>query len=178
MILCPNHESHLDFFWVASFLPIHLQKNLFCFSKIEHFRSRLLLPFVRLARAIPVDRGGNFGPALQRGFAALQRGKSLFIHPEGTRTRDGALGAFRRGAAKLAMDTGVPLVPVRIIGAYDIFPPQARWPRLFDLRARRKLRLRILIGSPIYPSSKSLEKKEDALDNLNLQLRDAVLDLG
>ena len=177
MIVCPNHQSHLDFFWVASFLPAHLQKNLFCFSKIEHFRSRLLAPIVRLARAIPVDRGGNFGPALRRGLELVKSGMSLFIHPEGTRTRNGTMGAFRRGAAKLALETGAPLVPVRITGAYDIYPPHRRLPRLFNWRGRQRLRLRIVIGAPIYPALLPRDSTDRALSELTLALQGAVVNL-
>ena len=54
---------------------------------------------------------------------------SLLIHPEGTRSRTGALGEFKQGAAQLAIKTKINVIPVCISGAYEIYPPNRKLPR-------------------------------------------------
>ena len=88
----------------------------------------------------------------------------------GTRTRTGALGAFRRGPAHLALATGAPLVPVHIDGAYAIFPAHSRLPRLGGGR------LVVRFGEPLIPAlADDTAEQERALTQT---LRAAVVALG
>jgi len=172
-ILCPNHESPIDLFLVASCLPSKLRRTLCCFAKqelFEHFGTRFITV---LARAIPTDRAGDILPTLRAGAKVLADGRPLLIHPEGTRTRTGELGPFRGGAARLALSTGVPLVPIRIVGAYDIFPAHRALPRLFNWRSGRRYRLKIIFGSPIAPAA--ADQTENQLTD---HLRQAVVNLA
>ena len=104
---------------------------------------------------IPVDRYGVSAPSIQRCVQCVQDGKVLLIHPEGTRTRDGKLGTFKNGAAKIAEKTGNKILPVRIDGAYEIYPYKKKLPKFFDWKHFRKHKLKISFGEPIDPTGKT-----------------------
>ena len=151
-ILCPNHESHFDGLWIATCLPAQVRHAVCTIAKREHFEHPLNRVIASLIGAIPIDREGDILPAFEAGARVLQEGRPLLIHPEGTRTRDGNLQPFRRGAARLALATGSPLIPVRIQGAFDIFPAHRVWPRLMSRKRLDAPRLHIVFGTPIWPS--------------------------
>ncbi len=174
-ILCPNHESHFDGLWVISCLAPSLKYQFCALAKKEHFETPLNRFFASLAGAIPTDREGDALPALRNAAKVLLAHRPLLVHPEGTRTRTGAMLPFRRGVATLAIATGSPLVPVRIIGAYEIFPPSKPIPHLFNWRLFRRYTLRIVFGSPISPPQ---EKGLAAEIKLIKKLRESVELLG
>ncbi len=167
-ILCPNHESHLDALLVAACLPRAHRERLCVFAKKEHFDAPISRAVARWIRAVPVDRLGDPEEALDAGVALLEAGRVLLIHPEGTRTRSGALGTFRRGAAHVARRVGVPLVPVRIDGAHALYPPGRALPRL-----RAPAPLSVRFGAPIDPR-RALDSSERALTT---SLRAAIVEL-
>ena len=141
-ILCPNHTSVLDSFLLPAMLP----RRITFVGKSEYlddWKTRHLFPALGM---IPIDRSG--GDAAQRALdtaaRVLDRGELFGIYPEGTRSRDGVLRRGRTGAARLALRTGAPLVPVGIVGTREIQPPEAKVPRLF--RA-----CEIRLGRPIDP---------------------------
>jgi len=94
-----------------------------------------------LCAAFPVRRGGGSADLLAAA-AYLAAGHDVIIYPEGTRSRDGATGGFRSGAARLAEAAGVPLVPVGITGTGALLPPGGRL---------RRSRVDVLIGPPLDP---------------------------
>ncbi len=66
---------------------------------------------------------------IKRATEEIRGGKNVVIFPEGTRTRTGALGLFKKGGFNLAMDAGVPIVPMGIEGSFQVLPPGALVPR-------------------------------------------------
>ena len=172
-IFCPNHESHLDSLWVWSALEGRLNcSRIACLAKQEHLDHAGSRAMLRILGGIPTDRDGNPVPAFQRAVSVIQRQNVQFlIHPEGTRTRNGALGVFKGGAAKLSLETGVPLVPVCILGAYQIFPADRLLPRFYDFRHRKRLPLKIVFGAPIFPTG------EDTVASLTERLRREIISL-
>jgi long-chain acyl-CoA synthetase len=175
-ILCPNHESHLDTFWVAASLPRSIRHRLCCFAKQEHFERPFTKLLATIVGAIPTDRDGDILPTLRAGAKMLREHRPLSIHPEGTRTRTGEMLPFRRGAAKLAIASNVPLVPVRLIGSYEIFSTHQRLPSLWNWKQHHRHTLRIIFGAPIFPPP--LLPTETAEVELTQQLRQAVISLG
>jgi 1-acyl-sn-glycerol-3-phosphate acyltransferase len=142
-ILCPNHTSVLDSFLLPTVLP----RRITFVGKAEYlddWKTRHLFPALGM---VPIDRSG--GDAAQRALDAaarvLERGELFGIYPEGTRSRDGKLRRGRTGAARLALRTGAPLVPVGIVGTRNIQPPGARVPSLFRTCVIR-------LGRPIDPA--------------------------
>jgi len=118
-VFAANHASNLDPVLLLSALP----RRVSIFAKRELFRIPIFSAGMRLAGFIPVDRGGR--EALAGIATAVQRlgtGLSLAIFPEGTRSPDGRVRPFKKGALAIAMDAGVPVVPVSIAGTQRLLP--------------------------------------------------------
>jgi putative phosphoserine phosphatase/1-acylglycerol-3-phosphate O-acyltransferase len=115
-----NHQSAMDVLIVAKLL----RQDIVGIAKKEVQRQPFLGPALTAAGAVFVDRQNVGDPrdALQPALAALREGRSVAIAPEGTRSRDGRIGEFKRGAFHLARESGVPIVPVVIHNALDALP--------------------------------------------------------
>jgi len=154
-ILCPNHQSYYDLLWIwAAIGQKRVDINKTCCLVAELFISKT--DILAMFGGIPVERSGDTIPAMKRGLECIQKGYTMLIFPEGTRTRDGKMQEFKGGAAKLAIDAGVDIIPVRIDGAWDIYPPHQKSPNI--LRFGRRYPLNISFGKPIEPSEKSVEE--------------------
>jgi 1-acyl-sn-glycerol-3-phosphate acyltransferase len=158
-ILCPNHTSVLDSFFVPALLP----RRVTYVGKAEYmddWKTRKLFPALGM---IPIDREG--GNAAERALATaqrvLERGELFGIYPEGTRSRDGRLYRGHTGPARLALRAGVPIIPVGILGAREVMPPEARFPKL-------RLPVTIRFGRPIH-----VERYQDRADD-RLVLRQII----
>jgi 1-acyl-sn-glycerol-3-phosphate acyltransferase len=150
VIVAPNHKSFWDSFFVAAATRRHVRfmgkSELF-----KGFHGRLL---VRLG-AFPVRRGASDAEALETAREILRQGGLLALFPEGTRVRDPeALGSPRRGAGRLALETGAPLVPAAITGTEHLFLGPVPKPK----------RVQIAFGEPV--SVHGLEATPEAADEL------------
>jgi 1-acyl-sn-glycerol-3-phosphate acyltransferase len=139
-IIAPNHISVLDSFFVPSVLP----RRITYVGKAEYmdsWKTKYLFPAMGM---IPIDRSGGDSAkaALDAAAGILERGELFGIYPEGTRSRDGLLHKGHTGAARLAMRTGCPIVPVGVQGTVEVMPPDAKLPSPFRT-------VRIRIGKPI-----------------------------
>jgi 1-acyl-sn-glycerol-3-phosphate acyltransferase len=139
-ILCPNHTSVLDSFFVPALLP----RRVSYVGKAEYmdsWKTRYIFPALGM---IPIDReGGDAGErALATAQKILESGQLFGIYPEGTRSRDGRLYRGHTGPARLALRTGAPIVPIGISGAREVMPPDAKFPTL-------RLPVTIRFGRPI-----------------------------
>lgn len=151
-IFAANHVSQLD--------PILIPATLKLFSKVfpvyytsldrsfyaETQKNKILLFlyggfFFKIWGAYPIMRGtGDYETALAHHIRIIERGKSVVIFPEGGKSRDGALREGKPGVAYLAWRTGVPVVPVALVGHHDM-----GWSKFF---ARRNY-LTVSYGAPI-----------------------------
>ncbi len=115
-----NHRSAMDVLIVAKLL----REDIVGIAKKEVRRQPLLGPALAAAGTVFIDRDNVGDPrqALEPALQALREGRSVAIAPEGTRSRDGRLGEFKRGAFHLARQAGVPIVPVVIHNAPDALP--------------------------------------------------------
>jgi 1-acyl-sn-glycerol-3-phosphate acyltransferase len=140
VILAPNHTSFCDSF----FLPLVLRRRVTFVAKAEYFDSWKTAWFFRAAGQIPMRREG--GSASERALAAardvLRSGGALGIYPEGTRSPDGRLYRGHTGVARLALQCGVPVIPVGLIGTTDVQPRGSNMMRPFK-------RVKIQFGSPL-----------------------------
>ena len=114
-----NHQSSADMFIVAKLL----KKDSVAIAKKE-LQSSPIGPLLMAAGVIFIDRADKEKAieAMKPAIDALQNGTSVAIAPEGTRSYDYNLGAFKKGAFHLAMQAGVPLVPIVIKNAHDVMP--------------------------------------------------------
>jgi len=132
-ILASNHLSFSDHF----FLPAFLDRPVFFLGKSDYFSGWKRFFFEGVG-VMPVARqGGDAGEAsLRKGAEILQHGQLLGIYPEGTRSPDGRLYRGKTGPVRLALRTGVPVVPVAMIGTFEVLPPKARVPKLVGVGVR------------------------------------------
>ena len=116
-VFTPNHQSHMDIAALLGFLPGH---NRFA-SKKELFDEPVLGAVMRTMGMLPVDRDDPMASieVLNR---AVAEGHSIIIFPEGTRSRDGALLPFKKGAFVAAIHMGHPIVPVIVKGTNALMP--------------------------------------------------------
>lgn len=167
-ILCPNHISFLD----SAFLMLCVPRNISFVGKAEYmdsWKTKYVFPAMGM---IPIDRSGGSRSraALDTAAQVLRRGELFGIFPEGTRSRDGALHKGRTGAARLAVDEGVPIFPVGIVGTDAIQPPDAKAPKLFKSCT-------ITVGRPIKPEryAKSPERHRalrSMIDEVMFEIRE------
>jgi 1-acyl-sn-glycerol-3-phosphate acyltransferase len=132
-ILASNHVSYLD--WL--FLPLVVRWRRISFlAKQEYFsgrgvRGRFRRYFFTATGQVPIDRAGAdaSSAALRTASRLLREGKLVGIFPEGSRSRDGRLNRGRTGLARIAAETGAPVIPCATVGVFDLAPPGARLPR-------------------------------------------------
>lgn len=119
-IFMANHQSNID---PPVFVPL-IGRRVFILAKKELFRIPIFGYAMRRAQFIAVDRSNREAAVESVGQAigVLNSGLSLMVYPEGTRSRDGRLLPFKKGPFHLAMDSGIPVVPVTIVGAHEVWP--------------------------------------------------------
>jgi len=130
-VFVANHVSALDAVVLAEALPPRYRHRSVVVAAADSIFKRKWE--ARLAQvtvdAFPIPRGGGARPHLEYLKELLAQKWSVIIFPEGRLTVTGAIGAFRRGAAILAMDAGVPIVPAYVDGMYEVLPRFHRVPR-------------------------------------------------
>jgi 1-acyl-sn-glycerol-3-phosphate acyltransferase len=136
-----NHQSHLDIPILYASLP---SPTIRMVGKKELFEIPLWGPALRQAEFIEIDRGDRAQAlgAMKRAAELVGDGVSVYLAPEGTRSRDGRLGELKRGGFHLAVGTGAPIVPVAIRGTIDVLPRGTK-------KMHAGLPVTVEIGAPI-----------------------------
>ncbi len=144
VILAGNHTSFLDNFMI----PLVVPRKVTYLAKSDYFtgtgvKGRLQKSFFAGVGMIPIDRSGGKASeaALQTGLKVLRSGNILGLYPEGTRSPDGRLYRGRTGVARMALEAGVPVIPVALIGMFEIQPPGRMMPKIGRVGVR--------IGKPL-----------------------------
>lgn len=117
-VFVANHTSNVDPPAVAAAIP----RRVALLGKMEAFRVPILGRAFRLAGFVPVDRSNRAAAiaSVDEAVEHLKRGTSYLVFPEGTRSLDGRLRAFKKGTFIMAIHAGVPVVPVAVIGAHRV----------------------------------------------------------
>jgi len=130
-VFVANHVSALDAVVMAEALPPRYRHRSVVVAAADSIFKRKWE--ARLAQvtvdAFPIPRGGGARPHLEYLKDLLRKKWSVIIFPEGRLTATGAIGEFRKGAAVLAMDAAVPIVPAYVDGMYEVMPRFRRVPR-------------------------------------------------
>jgi len=126
VILASNHLAVMDSF----FLPLVVRRRITFLAKSEYFTGSGMKGwfsrwFFTAAGQVPIDRSNadTAQAALDTAERVLDQGKLLGMYPEGTRSPDGRLYKGKTGLARLALETGVPVIPVAMIGTNKVNPP-------------------------------------------------------
>ena len=144
-VVVANHSSHLDTPLIFGALPRRLARYLAAGAAADYFfdvwwRRGLTALFFN---AFPVRRTSASAHSVSAR-SLLLRGIPLLIFPEGTRSRDGEFGTFKPGAAALAASSGVPCIPMALIGVHIAHPRGTNWPR------PGRPKVGIVFGEPLY----------------------------
>ena len=139
VLVVPNHQSHLD----PPMIGMFFRRPLNYMARETLFKFPPLGWLIRTLGAIPIDRDGVGLSGMKETLRRLKYGQMVLVFPEGSRTRDGQLGALKPGFCALARRGGVKLLPVGIAGAYRA------WPRSRSAPGRATVQIRV--GKPISP---------------------------
>jgi 1-acyl-sn-glycerol-3-phosphate acyltransferase len=144
MILASNHLAVADSFY----LPLVVSRRITFLAKAEYFTGTGLKGwfqrwFYTAAGQVPIDRtdADSAQSALTTAERILSEGKLLGMYPEGTRSPDGRLYKGKTGLARLALETGVPVIPVAMIGTDVVNPPGSKMWRFG--------RVQVKVGKPM-----------------------------
>ena len=141
-LICPNHQSFLDPFVLCSNYPYRLFRNIFHVGASEFFSNAFMRFVAKMLNVVPVNPDTELMRAMKAGAIGLKHSKVLNIYPEGERAFDGELHGFKKGAAILASELDLPIVPVAIDGLYKVWPRKS-W-RI------RPAKVKITIGKAFY----------------------------
>jgi long-chain acyl-CoA synthetase len=142
-LVCPNHQSYIDPFLVCSTYPPRLIGHIVHLGASRYFSGLVMGKLAQLLNVLPVDPNINLLRAMRTGARALREGKILHIYPEGHRSFDRQVLDFKKGAAILATELNVPIVPVALDGTYRVWPRESWRIRL--------AKVKICFAEPIYP---------------------------
>lgn len=120
-VFIANHGSMVDIWVMFTFMPVNTR----FVAKQELFKIPIFGWVLRASGCVPIDRGRRQEAirSLQSAGDQIRAGRSVVLYPEGTRSRDGRLAPFKKGAFHLAVKAGVPVVPVSIRGSFEMLPP-------------------------------------------------------
>lgn len=122
-VVAANHLSNYDIFTAFAALPIPIR----FLAKKELFSIPLLAPAMRAVGIVEVDRasrGAAISSINRQASTVIERGHSLIIYPEGTRSRSGTLAPFKKGAFSIAVSAQMPVLPVTVYGSYQVWTPE------------------------------------------------------
>ncbi|MET7769191.1 lysophospholipid acyltransferase family protein [Nocardia sp. NPDC005366] len=149
-VLAVNHTGYMDFTYAG--IPVRTPKRYIRFmAKKEVFDNPVSGPIMRTLKHIPVDRGAG-ADSYKAAVDYLRRGELVGVYPEATISRSFEIKAFKSGAARMAIEAGVPIIPIVIWGAQRV------WTKGFPKRlGRTNTPISIAVGAPIQPYEPAAE---------------------
>jgi len=163
-VFVANHVSNVDPPAVVGSIP----RRVALLAKKEVFRMPVLATALRLADFIAVDRADREAAisSVDEGVERMKRGVSYLVFPEGTRSPDGRLRAFKKGTFVMAIRAGAPVVPVAVSGTQRIMPRGS-----FALRPGEVV---VRFGKPIETSSYTVEDREEVRERVEAAVNELL----
>ena len=160
VIFVANHSSHLDTPTILRAIPRKWRNRTAVAAAADYFyKKRWKANGVALMfNTVPVGRtgGGLSSGATDHVDKLIDKGWNLLMYPEGTRSRDGEIGKLRSGAAVIAAQHGIPIVPIHVRGTHEAMPPGQNWPKRKPGRFfSRRHQIEVRFGQPIEPESEA-----------------------
>lgn len=149
-IIVPNHQSFFDGLFVASLLKNKLMKNTYFYAKKKHIKNKFVKFIADTNNVVVIDIEKNVKESIQKLAEILRTGRNIIIFPEGTRSKDGKLGDFKKTFAILSLELNVPIVPVTINGAFAVLPKGSKFPIPFK-------KISVIFHRPIFPQNHTYE---------------------
>jgi long-chain acyl-CoA synthetase len=143
-IIAPNHQSFFDGLIIAAALKMKTLKNSYFYAKRKHVNNPLLKFMAHTNNVIVMDMNKDLKESIQKLAEVLKKGKNIVIFPEGTRTKTGKPGEFKKTFAILSTELNIPVVPVAINGAYKAMPHRAIFLKPFS-------KISVSFSQPVYP---------------------------
>ena len=173
-IFASNHLSFSD----SIFLPLVVPRRMTFLAKSDYFtgegiKGRLTAAFFKGVGQLPVDRSGGRASeaALRSGLKVLARGDLLGLYPEGTRSPDGRLYKGKTGMARMALEAGVPVIPVAMIDTDKAQPTGTTIPKL--------IRVGVRIGTPLdFSRYEGMESDRFVLRSITDEIMYALMELS
>lgn len=144
LILAVNHTSFFD----PPLAGICSRRGVYYLARKSLLKWPFFGPLFPAMNVIPVERDGNDMSALREVIKKIKEGNGVVLFPEGTRSKDGNLQPARAGIGLVIAKTGAPVLPIRIFGAFDAFPKEARGLRITNITA--------VLGEPLYFSPEEI----------------------
>jgi 1-acyl-sn-glycerol-3-phosphate acyltransferase len=166
VLFVSNHSSHMDTPVLLRALPREWRRRTAVAAAADYFYTKPWLAHtVSLAfNTVPVERKGEGGDGTSELVRLIREGWSIVVFAEGTRSRDGTVGRLRSGAAVLAAELGLAIVPVHVSGTHAVMPVGRRWMR----RGRARSPIAVHFGSAIRP--REGEHRTEVMERVRLFL--------
>lgn len=141
LIVC-NHTSHFDTPVLLMHLPFRLREEVCPVAMWEYFTVKGKRPFKQFlmnrlydisgiaVNLIPFPQTAGFGQSMKYAGSLVDKGFSILVFPEGARTLDGNIHAFKDGVGMMAVNYKIPILPVKVSGLWETLPRGKFWPRL------------------------------------------------
>ena len=169
-IITPNHSSHLDAPIVFASLPFPRINHTYTLAAKDYFFNRWFVSFFArlIANVIPVDRTGIETRGLILCMSKIRKGNSILLFPEGTRSQNGRINQFKKGAILLSKKAHLPIIPAYIRGSFESLPKSRYVPK------RKKISL--YLDRPVQYWDGVYANMDD--DNASRDLEERVRNLG
>jgi 1-acyl-sn-glycerol-3-phosphate acyltransferase len=143
-VIAVNHTGYMDFTY-AGLPPRRVKRYIRFMAKKEVFDNKISGPIMRALKHIPVDRGAG-AQSYKAAVDSLRKGELVGVYPEATISRSFEIKEFKSGAARMAIEAGVPIIPTVIWGAQRV------WTKGYPKRlGRTNTPISIAVGEPIAP---------------------------
>jgi 1-acyl-sn-glycerol-3-phosphate acyltransferase len=165
VLFAVNHTSHLDSFTVLRALPSALRTKTAVAAANDYFFNSKPMSILThiLVNGFPFVRRGSPRQSLEYCRGLVDRGWSILVYPEGTRSTTGEIGEFKPGIGLIGTKLGIPIVPIRIRGLANVLPKGSSIPRPNRVEVRMG---RPMVFQPDSPCQAATYRVEEAVKQL------------